>query len=75
MGARCSRQCRMDRCPSLGALLERAGIEDDGCEIVFEGADRGTPKEKPAPPGQISYARSLSRDKSTQGEVLIAYQI
>jgi len=29
----------------LGALLERAGLEDDACEIVLEGADRGTPKE------------------------------
>jgi DMSO/TMAO reductase YedYZ molybdopterin-dependent catalytic subunit len=59
----------------LGALLERAGIEEDGCEIVLEGADRGTPKEKPAPPGPISYARSLPRDKATQREVLIAYQM
>src|SRR6266852_1586129 len=34
----------------LRALLERAGLEKDGCEIVLEGADRGTPKEKPVPP-------------------------
>src|SRR5216684_1189472 len=40
----------------LRALLERAGVEEDGCEIVLEGADRGTPKEKPVPPGPISYA-------------------
>src|SRR2546426_10252244 len=30
----------------LGALLERAGLEEDTCEIVFEGADRGTPTEQ-----------------------------
>jgi DMSO/TMAO reductase YedYZ molybdopterin-dependent catalytic subunit len=42
----------------LRALLERAGIADDGCEIVLEGADRGTPKEKPVPPGPISFART-----------------
>src|SRR5712692_8989672 len=42
----------------LRALLERAGLEDDACEIVFEGADRGTPKEPPIPHGEISYARS-----------------
>jgi DMSO/TMAO reductase YedYZ molybdopterin-dependent catalytic subunit len=59
----------------LAALLERAGIEKDACEIVLEGADQGTPKRKPVPPGTISYARSLPRDKAIQLEVLIAYQI
>ena len=59
----------------LGALLERAGLEEDACEIVLEGADRGAPEEKPVPPGQISYARSLPRDKALQREVLIAYQM
>src|SRR5256714_4895816 len=59
----------------LGALLERAGLEEDACEIVFEGADRGMPVEKPVPPGPISYARSLPRDKAVQSEVLIAYQM
>ena len=57
----------------LAALLERAGLEDDACEIVFEGADRGAPAEPPVPPGSISYARSLPRDKAVQPEVLIAY--
>ena len=59
----------------LGALLERAGLEEDACEIVLEGADRGTPKEEPVPPGPISYARSLPQDKAMQREVLIAYQM
>src|SRR3984957_4543635 len=59
----------------LAALLERAGIEKDACEIVLEGADHGTPKERPIPPGTISYARSLPRDKALQREVLIAYQM
>src|SRR5437868_10485303 len=59
----------------LAALLERAGLEDDACEIVLEGADRGTPKEEPVPPGAISYARSLPRDKAMQWEVLLAYQM
>ncbi len=59
----------------LAALLERAGIEKDACEIVLEGADQGTPKEKPVPPGTISYARSLPRDKANQREVLITYQM
>jgi DMSO/TMAO reductase YedYZ molybdopterin-dependent catalytic subunit len=59
----------------LAALLERAGLEEDACEIVLEGADEGTPTEKPIPPGTISYARSLPRDKAVQREVLIAYQM
>jgi DMSO/TMAO reductase YedYZ molybdopterin-dependent catalytic subunit len=59
----------------LGALLERAGLEEDACEIVFEGADRGMPNEPPIPPEPISYARSLPRDKALQREVLIAYEM
>jgi len=59
----------------LGALLERAGMDNDACEIVLEGADSGAPKEKPIPPGTISYARSLPRNKATQQEVLIAYRM
>src|SRR5260221_7948146 len=59
----------------LRALLERAGVEEDACEIVLEGADRGTPKEEPVPPDPISYAWSLPRAKAFQPEVLIAYQM
>ena len=59
----------------LRALLERAGLDDDACEIVLEGGDRGTPTEPPVPPGVISYARSLHRDKAMQSEVLIAYEM
>jgi DMSO/TMAO reductase YedYZ molybdopterin-dependent catalytic subunit len=59
----------------LRALLERAGLEEDACEIVLEGADQGTPQEEPVPPGPISYARSLPREKATRPEVLIAYQM
>ena len=59
----------------LVALLEHAGMEEDACEIVLEGADRGMPKEPPVPPVPISYARSLPRNKAVQREVLIAYQM
>jgi len=59
----------------LAVLLERAGMEEDACEIVLEGADYGMPKEPPVPPVPISYARSLPRDKAIQREVLIAYKM
>ena len=59
----------------LRILLERAGLRDDVCEIVLEGADRGTPKEPPKPPHPISYARSLPRAKALAEEVLIAYRM
>ena len=59
----------------LQALLARAGLEDDACEVVLEGADRGIPTEEPIPPGPISYARSVPREKAIQPEVLIAYQM
>jgi DMSO/TMAO reductase YedYZ molybdopterin-dependent catalytic subunit len=59
----------------LTDLLERAGLEDDACEIVLEGADRGIPSEPPVPPNPISYARGLPRDKALRREVLIAYQM
>ncbi len=59
----------------LRDLLERAGLSNDASEIVFEGADRGTPKEKPIPPEPISYARSLLRAKALSPEVLVAYQM
>lgn len=59
----------------LNTLLEQAGLADDACEIVLEGADHGIPTEPPVPPGPISYARSLPRDKATRQEVLIAYEM
>ncbi len=57
----------------LGALLERAGLEASACEIVLEGADQGTPKEQPVPPGEIHYARSIPVAKAD--EVLLAYRM
>src|SRR5256714_8211810 len=59
----------------LRALLERAGLAEDACEIVLEGADRGIPKEEPRPPGPISYTWSLPRAKALRPEVLIAYEM
>ena len=44
----------------LRALLERAGLDMEAREIVLEGCDQGIAVEKPAPPGCITFARSLS---------------
>jgi DMSO/TMAO reductase YedYZ molybdopterin-dependent catalytic subunit len=59
----------------LRTLIDRAELEDTACEIVLEGADRGIPAEEPKPPGPISYACSVPREKAAQPEVLIAYQM
>ena len=59
----------------LSALLEIAGLDDDVCDIVLEGADRGVPKEEPRPPGPISYARSIPRSLAMEPDVLLAYQM
>src|SRR5438552_5354590 len=59
----------------LRALLERAGLAEDACEIVLEGADHGTPTEEPMPPIPLPYAWSLPRTKALRSEVLIAYQM
>src|ERR1700742_225487 len=59
----------------LRTLLERAGLAEDACEIVFEGVDRGEPKDPPYPPGLVSYAWSLPLAKAMKPEVLIAYKM
>jgi DMSO/TMAO reductase YedYZ molybdopterin-dependent catalytic subunit len=57
----------------LSVLLDRAGLVDEVCELVLEGADHGVPKEEPKPPGAISYARSITRKRALEPDVLIAY--
>jgi DMSO/TMAO reductase YedYZ molybdopterin-dependent catalytic subunit len=57
----------------LDALLDRAGVDGDACEVVLQGADKGKPKEKPVPPGLTPYARSVALAKKS--DVLIAYAI
>src|SRR5258705_10484893 len=42
----------------LSVLLESAGLADDVCDLVLEGADRGIPAEGPKPPDPISYTPS-----------------
>ena len=57
----------------LSLLLEHAGLDEDVCEVVLEGADRGIPKEEPKPPGAITYARSIPRNRALEPDVLVAY--
>src|ERR1700716_4428553 len=59
----------------LSVLLESAGLADDVCDLVLEGADRGVPKEEPKTPGPISYARSIPRKRALEPDVLIAWQM
>ena len=57
----------------LTALLDRAGLRNDVCEIVLEGADRGVPNGEPVLSEPISFARSIPVVKALHGDVLVAY--
>jgi DMSO/TMAO reductase YedYZ molybdopterin-dependent catalytic subunit len=57
----------------LVTLLDRAKLAPSAIELVFEGAGAGKPKEKPVPPGEISYARSLPIAKAQN--ILLAYKM
>jgi DMSO/TMAO reductase YedYZ molybdopterin-dependent catalytic subunit len=59
----------------LSMLLESAGLADDVCDIILEGADRGIPKEEPKPPDPISYVRSIPKARAMEPDVLIAHQM
>ena len=60
----------------LADVLERAGVKNDAVEVIAEGADKGEIKPpKPASPGVISFARSLSLTKARRPEVLLAYKM
>jgi DMSO/TMAO reductase YedYZ molybdopterin-dependent catalytic subunit len=55
----------------LGDLLGRAGVKAEAVEIIFEGTDRGRPKESPVPPGEIHYAHSIPLRKIP--DAMVAY--
>jgi DMSO/TMAO reductase YedYZ molybdopterin-dependent catalytic subunit len=57
----------------LTGLLEKAVVDPNACEILFEAGDTGAPKEEPIPPGEIRYACSLAIAKAN--DVIIAYQM
>lgn len=59
----------------LSDILERAGVKKSAVEILLEGADKGEVKERPNPPGEIAFARSLPLKKARDGDVLLAYKM
>lgn len=58
----------------LRDVLQRAGINGSGVEVILEGADKGAIKEAPRPPGEIHYARSLPMRKALD-DVLLAFEL
>jgi DMSO/TMAO reductase YedYZ molybdopterin-dependent catalytic subunit len=56
----------------LRDLLEPAGIKPGALEVVFEGADRGTEPDHPAP---MQFSRSLPLAKALDADTLIALRM
>jgi DMSO/TMAO reductase YedYZ molybdopterin-dependent catalytic subunit len=56
----------------LRDVLHEAGLRDDVCEILVEGADAGTPEEAP---GQMHFVRSLPIDKALDPDTLLALEM
>ena len=59
----------------LPVLMEKAGISARAVDIVFEGADRGIPDQKPKPVHPIHYTRSLPLRKAASEDVLVVYKM
>ena len=57
---------------SLPDVLDRAGVPDSAVEVVFEGADTGSPVPG-APPSP--YGRSLPIDLARDPDMLLAYEM
>jgi DMSO/TMAO reductase YedYZ molybdopterin-dependent catalytic subunit len=58
----------------LSVLLDRAGLKPGACEVILEGADRGTLEDPKGPPGELKFARSVPLDKA-RADVLLAYKM
>src|SRR5947208_5372909 len=55
----------------LRDVLQRAGMTNEGREIILEGADNGTIAELPRPAGKINFARSLPVKKAMDDVLLV----
>jgi DMSO/TMAO reductase YedYZ molybdopterin-dependent catalytic subunit len=58
----------------LSALIDRAGLKPNACEVVLEGADHGILEDPKSPPGGLKFARSIPLEKA-RGDVLLAYKM
>src|SRR5437870_9431761 len=58
----------------LSVLLDRAGVKENGCEVILEGADGGMLEEPKKPPGELKFARSIPLNKA-RADVLLAYKM
>ena len=65
----------------LAPLLERAGIRDEGTEVVFYGADAGevTIRDNGGVPGPLTiteqFARSMSLEEALNGDNILCYEM
>lgn len=57
---------------ALHQVVERARLRATAVELLFEGADRGTPSGRDQ---VVTFARSLPLDKSLDPDTLLAYEI
>jgi DMSO/TMAO reductase YedYZ molybdopterin-dependent catalytic subunit len=58
----------------LSAVLDRATLKPNACEVVLEGADGGMLEEPKSPPGELKFARSIPLEKAHR-DVLLAYKM
>lgn len=58
----------------LAPLLAETGIRPEGIEVVFFGADQGTEEIRDVEVVQ-NFARSMSLEDATAGDVLLAYEV
>lgn len=58
----------------LSALLDRATLKSNACEIVLEGADLGILEDPKSPPGDLKFSRSIPVEKARR-DVLLAYKM
>jgi DMSO/TMAO reductase YedYZ molybdopterin-dependent catalytic subunit len=56
----------------VAAVLERAGIRPGAIEVLFEGADRGSEADHPAP---MNFARSLPLPKALDRDTLLVLRM
>ncbi len=59
---------------ALADVLNQAGMKDNACEVILEGADNGAIPEPPRPAGKIHFARSLPKAKAMD-DVLLAFKM